>query len=141
MPRFTITDRQRAPVYRQIRRHLTSIDDVRVLADADPEEAARLALQFADDFRLLEDLGWNRDDPRETIRLTMPPTDLRRALMRLQAEAEGGLSATAEEEREEKEERVEITRGERRGSRSLPRPPRRARRRARGPPTGRLRLT
>jgi hypothetical protein len=73
-----------------------------------PEEARRLALQYADDFRLLEDLAWDRDDPRESIRLTMPPTDLRRVLMRLQAEAEGVLTACAEEEREEKEESPDL---------------------------------
>jgi hypothetical protein len=108
MPRFTIIDRQRAPVHRQLRRHLTSIDDIRLFADDDPEEAGRLALQYADDFRLLEDLGGDREDPRDSIRLTMPPTDLRRVLMRLQAEAEGGLRAAAEEEWDERQERIEI---------------------------------
>ena len=108
MPRPTITVEKRAPIYTLLRRHLTSIDDIRILADDDPEEAGRLALQYADDFRLFEDLGWDRDDPRDSIRLTMPPTDLRRVLMRLQAEAEGVLTASAEEEREEKEERIEV---------------------------------
>jgi hypothetical protein len=42
------------------------------------------------------------------MRLTMPPADLRRALMRLQGEAEGGLVSNAEDEREEKEERSQI---------------------------------
>jgi hypothetical protein len=108
MPRVTITNRQRAPIYEQLRRHIASIDDVRVFADADPEEAGRLAFQYADDFRLLEDLGWDREDPRDSIRLTMPPIDLRRALMRLQAEAEGELTSSAETEREEKAEHAEI---------------------------------
>jgi len=102
MPRITITRRQREPIYGQLRRHLTTIDDIRVFADEDPEEAGRLALQYADDFRLFEDVGWDRDDPRDSIRLTMPPSDLRRVLMRLQAEAEGVLATTAEEEREER---------------------------------------
>lgn len=88
MPRITITNRQRAPIYEQLRRHIASIDDVRAFADADPEEAGRLALQYTDDFRLLEDLGWDREDPRDSIRLTMPPIDLCQALMRVQAEAE-----------------------------------------------------
>jgi hypothetical protein len=108
MHRITITRRQRAPIYGQLRRHLTTIDDIRVFADDDPEEAGRLALQYADDFRLFEDVGWDSDDPRDSIRLTMPPTDLRRVLMRLQAEAEGVLAPTAEEEREEREARAEI---------------------------------
>ncbi len=107
MPRITITRRQREPIYGQLRRHLTTIDDVRVFADDDPEEAGRLALNYADDFRLFEDVGWDRDDPRDSIRLTMPPTDLRRVLMRLQAEAEGALATTSEEEREEREARAE----------------------------------
>ena len=108
MPRFTISNRQRAPIYEQLRRHLANIDDVRVLADADPEEAGRRALEYADDFRLFEDLGWDRHDPRDSIRLTMPPVDLRRALMRLQGEAEGELTSSAEAEREEKAEHAEI---------------------------------
>lgn len=107
MPRITITDRQRAPIYGQLRRRLAGIDDIRAFAEADPDEAARLAFQYADDFRLFEDIGWDRENPREAIRLTMPPTDLRRVLMRLQAEAEGELSAAAEEERQQREERGE----------------------------------
>ena len=97
MPRFTITNRQRAPNYEQLRRHIASVDDVRVFADADPEEAGPRALQYADDFWLFDDLAWDRDDACESIRLTMPPIDLRRALMRLQAE--GALATTAEEGR------------------------------------------
>jgi hypothetical protein len=42
-----------------------TIDDIRVFADDDPEEAGRPALQYADDFRLFEDFGWDRDDPRD----------------------------------------------------------------------------
>jgi hypothetical protein len=103
-----ITNQQRDPIYEQLRRHLANIDDLRVFADADPEEAGRRALQYADDFRLFEDLGWDRDDPRDSIRLTMPPIDLRRALMRLQAEAEGELTSSAGAEREEKAEHAEI---------------------------------
>jgi hypothetical protein len=61
-----------------------------------------MALQYADDFRLFEDVGWDCDDPRDSIRLTMPSTDLRRVLMRLQTEAEGALATTAEEECEER---------------------------------------
>jgi len=108
MPRPTLDAEQRASIYTLLRRHLTSIDDIRILADDDPDEAGRLALQYADDFRLFEDIGWDRDDPRDSIRLTMPPTDLRRVLMRLQAEAEGALITSAGEEREDKGERDEI---------------------------------
>jgi hypothetical protein len=108
MPRITISRRQREPIYGQLRRHLVTIDDVRVFADDDPEEAARLALDYADDFRLFEDVGWDRDDPRDSIRLTMPPTDLRRVLMRLQSEAEGALTTTVEEQQEEREARIEM---------------------------------
>lgn len=65
MPRITITRMQREPIYGQLRQHLTTIDDLRVFADDDPEEAGRLALQYADDFRLFEDVGWDRDDRQE----------------------------------------------------------------------------
>jgi len=46
MPRVTITRRPGEPIYGQLRRHLTTIDDIRVFADDDPEEAGRLALQY-----------------------------------------------------------------------------------------------
>jgi hypothetical protein len=101
MPRFTVTNRQRAPIYEQLRRHIATIDDVRVFADTDPEEAGRLAFQYADDFRLLEDLGWDREEPPQSIRLTMQSVDLRHALMQLQAEAEGQVASGSEDEREE----------------------------------------
>ena len=123
MPRITITRRQREPIYGQLRRHLMTIDDIRVFADEDPEEAGRLALQYADDFRLFEDVGWDRDDPRDSIRLTMPPTDLRRVLMRLQGGSRrrsgdhhrGGARGERGAGRD--------ARGKRRGPRSLPRCP------------------
>jgi hypothetical protein len=76
MPRPTIDAEQRAPIYTLLRCHLTSIDDIRILANDDPDEAGRLALQYADDFRLFEDIGRDRDDSRDSIRLT----DLRRVL-------------------------------------------------------------
>jgi hypothetical protein len=44
-------------------------------------------LEFAEDFRLLQDIGWAEKDERETFDLTMPAHDLVELLQRLQGEA------------------------------------------------------
>jgi hypothetical protein len=63
MPRITIIARQRVPIYGQLRRHLTGIDDIRVFADDDLEEAGRLALQFR---RRLPPVRGHRLGPRRS---------------------------------------------------------------------------
>jgi hypothetical protein len=61
--------------------------------------AERLGIEFGEDFRLLQDLGWPEDDNRDRIELTMPYEDLTELMRRLLAEAQGGL-ADARKERE-----------------------------------------
>lgn len=64
-PRITLTRRQREPIYGQLRRHLTTIDDIRVFAEDDPEEAGRLALQYADDATgdsAVDGTAWTMED-------------------------------------------------------------------------------
>lgn len=34
--------------------------------------AERLGIEFGEDFRLLQDLGWSEDDDRDRVELTMP---------------------------------------------------------------------
>ncbi|HSS04489.1 MAG TPA: hypothetical protein VLK89_04790 [Solirubrobacterales bacterium] len=91
MPDTTITiDRdQRDGLYELIRNHLGSIEDFWVALERtrDFATAERLGLEFADDFRLLEDIGWGEDESREMFELSMPPHDLMELLKRLHREA------------------------------------------------------
>lgn len=106
MPRFTITGEQRNALYEQVRNHLAAIGDVAMALeqDDDLDAAERLGRQFADDLRLLEDLGWEPKAERSSSHLTMPIGDLRRVLMRLQAEAEGGAREPEDVRRAREEE-------------------------------------
>lgn len=91
MPRSTITiDRdQRDGLYELVRNHLGSVGDLwnALERDKDFATAERLGLEFGEDFRLLEDLGWSQDDGRNEVELTMPLHDLMETLKRLQGEA------------------------------------------------------
>jgi hypothetical protein len=51
----------------------------------------RLGRAFAEDLRLLEDLGWADTIDRETVALTVPPDELARTLARLHKDAAGSL--------------------------------------------------
>jgi hypothetical protein len=114
MPRTTatITGAQRDALYEQVRNHLGALGDVWIAMEktSDFATAERLGIEFGEDFRLLHDLGWNVEDERETVELTMPPGDLTEVLNRLRREAEGGLADTAGE-RESRERDEEILRG------------------------------
>lgn len=101
MPRLTITREQRDALYQQVRNHLVAIGDLAMALeqDHDIDTAERLGRRFAEDLRLLEDLGWEPVVERPSFCLTMPVADLRRVLMRLQAEAEGGAREPEDERR------------------------------------------
>ena len=76
-------------------------------AKGDFATAERLAMEFSEDFRLLADLGWDREDSREAVELTMPREDLTEALKRIRSEAEGGVSGSeSDREQREAEEKV-----------------------------------
>lgn len=103
MPRTTlkITDGQRKALYEQVRNHLAAFGDLWIALETDREyaNAERLAVEFGEDFRLLEDLGWDPDDGRFTVELTMERHDLIEVVKRLRDEAEGWLNSRAEEAR------------------------------------------
>jgi hypothetical protein len=106
MPDITATiDRhQRDGLYELVRNHLGSVGDLwhALEHDKDFAKAERLGLEFGEDFRLLDDIGWKEKDDRESFELTMPPHDLMEALKRLHGEAEAVLleSTTERESRE-----------------------------------------
>jgi hypothetical protein len=92
----TIDRHQRDGLYELIRNHLGSVGDLwRALEDEkDFAKAERLGHQFAEDIRLLADIGWEVEDDRESFELTMPPQELTPALMRLHDEAAAVLSGS-----------------------------------------------
>lgn len=91
MPETTITiDRdQRAGLYELVRNHLGSIEDFWVALERTKDFAAaeRLGEEFAEDFRLLRDIGWSEYDVREGYVLTTRPRELSALLERLREEA------------------------------------------------------
>jgi hypothetical protein len=103
MPRKTIkiTGEERDALYDQVRNHLAALGDVFVAMECqkDYATAERLGIEFGEDFRLLQDLGWPEDDDRDRVELTMPYEDLTELMRRLREEAQGGL-VDARKERE-----------------------------------------
>jgi hypothetical protein len=107
---------QREGLYELIRNHLGSIEDFWVALERteDFEAAERLGREFAEDFRLLEDIGWGPDDRREAVALTMPRENLTRLLQRLHGEAVQVLvehGAEARASREDAEARLRFQLG------------------------------
>jgi hypothetical protein len=87
----TINGVQREVFYELVLDHLSGIADLSLAVEkGDFATAERLGIEFGEDLRLMQDLGWDRE-PRKDADLTMPPEDLAEALTRLKADAEGGL--------------------------------------------------
>ncbi len=107
MPRETIriTKDQRDALYEQVRNHLAAVGDLWLALETNKDYATaeRLAIEFSEDFRLMADLGWDPEDQRERVALTMPPHDLMEVVRRLRDEAQGGL-ADVEQQRSEEED-------------------------------------
>jgi hypothetical protein len=95
MPDITATiDRhQRDGLYELARNHLGSVGELGHALECEKDfgKAERLGLEFGEDFRLLDDIGWQEKDDRESFELTMPPHDLMEVLKRLHNEAEAVL--------------------------------------------------
>lgn len=112
MPATTKIDRrQREGLYELVRNHLGSIEDFWVALERTGNfaEAEQLALEFAEDFRLLGDIGWEEEDKREKFELKMPAEDLKALLQRLHGEAMA-LLVESGSEAESRREDAETTR-------------------------------
>jgi hypothetical protein len=109
VPTTTINQEQRAGLYELVRNHLGGIGDVWIALEQNDDfaTAERLGLEFSEDFRLLDDIGWQPQEDREEFELTMPPDDLAELLKRLHDEAKQLLEQSPSERRsrEEDEER------------------------------------
>ena len=103
MPHSTIkiAADQRDALYEQVCSHLSCLGDLWTVLDTNKDHATaeRMAGEFGEDFRLMADLGWNPEDDREEVELTMPPLDLIAVAKRLRNDAKGGL-ADIEKERD-----------------------------------------
>jgi hypothetical protein len=111
----TIDSDQRDGLYELVCNHLGSIEDFWVALERtkDFAKAEELGLEFAEDFRLLQDIGWGETDERETVDLTMPEHDLMELLQRLQGEAvkvlvESGAEAQSSREDAETDQRFQV---------------------------------
>ncbi len=114
----TITREQRDGIYELVRNHLGAIGDIWIAFEQDKEFvlAERLGLEFGEDFRLLQDIGWEPNDSRERFELTMPMHDLMELLQRLHGEAaqvliESGDEAQASREDAETKRRFQLGHG------------------------------
>lgn len=91
MPGTTIkiNSEQRGGLYELLRNHIGSVGDLwdALERDEDYVKAEQLGLEFAEDLRLLVEIGWAKNDPRAEFELTMEPHDLMELLMRLRGEA------------------------------------------------------
>jgi hypothetical protein len=85
---LTITRAQRDAIYELVVNHLSAIGDVwRCVDRREFATAKRLGREFAEDLRLLEDLGWSETVDQDAVELTVPPGELTRALARLHRDA------------------------------------------------------
>jgi hypothetical protein len=109
---ITINREQRDGLYELVRNHLGSVGDLfdALERDKDFAKAARLGLEFSEDFELLEDIGWGEDEGRDSFELTMPAHDLMEALQRLHGEA-GIVPGDSEESREDAETKRRFRQG------------------------------
>jgi hypothetical protein len=105
---ITISGPQRAGLYELVRNHLGSVGDLFDALERDKEfaTAARLGLEFGEDFELLEDIGWGEDERRESFELTMPVHDLMELLKRLHDEAEQVLVGKGTERQAREDDRA-----------------------------------
>jgi hypothetical protein len=102
----TIDRDQREGLYELVRNHLGSIEDFFVALERtkDFAKAEQLGLEFAEDFRLLRDIGWGEDECGEAFELTLPPHDLTKLLRRLHGEATQVLAPSGTDAKASREE-------------------------------------
>ena len=90
----TITRVQRDAIYELVITRLTAIGDVWLSIERrEFADAKKLGREFAEDLRLLEDLGWAETIDRDIVSLTQPPEELTSALARLHTEPSTSVGA------------------------------------------------
>jgi hypothetical protein len=100
----TITRAQRDAIYEAVITRLTAIGDVWLSIERrEFADAKTMGREFAEDLRLLEDLGWAETIDGETASLTQPPAELTRALARLHKDASASVGAYVSRPKDEEE--------------------------------------
>ena len=100
----TITRAQRDAVYELVITRLTAIGDVWLsIQRREFADARKMGSEFAEDLRLLEDLGWAETIDRETASLTQPPQELTRTLARLHKDASASVGTYVSRPKDEEE--------------------------------------
>jgi hypothetical protein len=98
----TITRVQRDAIYELVIARLTGVGDVWLSIERrEFADAKKMGREFAEDLRLLEDLGWAETIDRDTVSLTQPPEELTSALARLHTEASTSVGAYVSRPKEE----------------------------------------
>ena len=102
----TIDRERRDALYELALDHLSGIGDFWIaIEEKDFAKAERLGIEFGEDFRLLEDIGWEPEHGPAKVALTIPPHDLIELLRCLHGEAgcvlEGSACARLLEKEEE----------------------------------------
>ena len=102
----TINRERRDALHELVLNHLSGVGDFWIaIEEKDFARAERLGIEFGEDFRLLEDIGWEPEHGPANVALTMPPHDLIELLRRLRGEAgcvlEGSACARLLEKEEE----------------------------------------
>ena len=91
----TIDRERRDALYELVLNHVNSLGDLWVaMEERDFAKAERLGIEYGEDLRLMQDLGWAEEDDRESVDLTMPSHDLMELLGRLRGEAESVLTGS-----------------------------------------------
>ena len=109
----TINRERRDALYELVLDHLSGIGDFWIaIEEKDFAKAERLGIEFGEDFRLLEDIGWEPEHGAANVDLTIPSHDLIELLRRLHGEAESVLEGSAcarllEEEEKSAKQRYE----------------------------------
>jgi hypothetical protein len=92
----TIDRERRDALYELVLDHLSGIGDFWIaVEEKDFAKAERLGIEYGEDFRLLEDIGWAPEHGGATVVLTLPPHDLIELLRRLHGEAGCVLEGSA----------------------------------------------
>jgi hypothetical protein len=94
--RLVVGRTHRALLRRAAVRDLAAIGDIELaLCRGDGAAARALRDEFAPVLALLDDLGWEDDDARETFAVTVEPAALRACIRRWLDEVEGSLVAVS----------------------------------------------
>ena len=88
-----LTREERDAVRSEILTALTEVGDFTTYLDGgEIAKARRVSDKFHEYVALLDDLGWDEEDDRESFEVTVPPEELARLLPRLRLEVAGSLT-------------------------------------------------